>query len=506
MSRLQRSFLNMICGAAGYVVPLLVAFISTPLLLSGLGEAGFGLQNLVGVIIGYLGIMDMNLDTPIVKYLAEDHARDDRESECRLLSATLQLYMLIGIVGMVAIVMGADVLIRRVFMIPAELVEPARVVFRLAGVGFLANMFSSWGRAIVNGLQRYDISNSISVSTTSAATAIGVLVMFAGYGVVGYVFVRILGYLAAGGAHLLVIPRLLPSFRVRWGLDREMLRRIRVYVSSGVVLRLSGMLMVGLDRTLIGAWMGVAAVGVYAVPYLVVNSISNLFGAMLHFTFPMASELHSTNRLGELRAIYAQANRSLAGVASVVFPLMLVLGDRFLVLWVGRGMAEKAAGVFGLMLLAGYIWTLTVILANFVMVGTGHILSTTAYSLTKTGLVSAGYVFLIRSFGLEGAGMALLIGSTADVSWLYFTLSRFLRVTPTRFFLKVYLRPLLLGAAVSGLGFLVKSYVTSWLTLIGMIAILPSIYIWAGFRFGVFAETEKRVLMGLWRVAKQGGV
>ena len=67
-------------SAAGYIVPMLVNFITTPLLLRALGEAAFGLQSLV-VVVGYLSFMDMGLDLPIVKLLAEDRARNIVEAE-----------------------------------------------------------------------------------------------------------------------------------------------------------------------------------------------------------------------------------------------------------------------------------------------------------------------------------------------------------------------------------------------------------------------------------------
>jgi len=66
---------------------MLVNVIATPFLLRGLGEAAYGLQTLVAVIIGYLTMMDMGLDLPIIKILSEDRAKNDIESENRMLSS-----------------------------------------------------------------------------------------------------------------------------------------------------------------------------------------------------------------------------------------------------------------------------------------------------------------------------------------------------------------------------------------------------------------------------------
>ena len=49
-SRLNRAVVNMLSSAAGYVVPMLVNLITTPLLLHALGEAAYGLrETLAGI-------------------------------------------------------------------------------------------------------------------------------------------------------------------------------------------------------------------------------------------------------------------------------------------------------------------------------------------------------------------------------------------------------------------------------------------------------------------------
>ena len=103
MSNIKKSSINIFSGAIGYIVPMLVNLVTTPLLLHTLGETEYGLQSLVSVIIGYLTFMDMGLDLPITKYLAEDRAQQDKTSENHLLSTTLQLYIYIGLAGMISI-------------------------------------------------------------------------------------------------------------------------------------------------------------------------------------------------------------------------------------------------------------------------------------------------------------------------------------------------------------------------------------------------------------------
>ncbi|MBI3240810.1 MAG: oligosaccharide flippase family protein [Chloroflexi bacterium] len=499
MNRLQRSSFNIIFSAAGWAVPALLNFLSTPILLKLLGEAAYGLQTLVAVVIGYLTVMDMGLDIPVTKFLAEDHARGDSESENRLLNTTLQLYTGIGIVGMVIIMLAADVLARRVFEVPDELIRQAVVVFRLAGVGFLASVMSMWGKAIANGLQRYDVASKISIAANLAGVTIGLAAVYAGYGVTGYVFIRVLVSLLTGVAYLISAHQLIPGFRLRLAIDMPILQRVKSYASFGLILRLTGLIVGGLDRTLIGAWLGVAAVALYAVPALVSAAFSQLIGNMLHFIFPMASELYSTNQFEALQNIFIRSMRFVAGLATAMIVPLLVLGDLFLNLWIGPNVTVQSAAVLRLLLLTAYFQAVAAVLTNNFVVGTGRISVFSVYATINGLVVGAGCLLFIRPFGIQGAGLAQLISEAVDIIFMIFVVQRYLQISPLALFRTAYLRPLLLGLAIGALAFLARPIATSWIGLSMVVGCLEIIYLVVGYQIGVFSETEARAAVGLWQ-------
>ena len=500
MNRLQRSSINMLSSAAGYAVPMLVNLIATPLLLRGLGETAFGLQSLVAVIIGYFTVMDMGLAWPIIKYLAEDHAKNDIESENRILSTTLQLYGAIGIVGMVIIVLAADWLARSVFKVPAELIPQATLVFRLAGIGFLGSVGMSWGQALAMGLQRFEISYGVSAVSNVAGIGVGLGMVYAGYGVVGYVLVRVVVSLVSGPAYWLLTRRVLPTFRVQWGIDRATLRRVRGYVGYGAFNRVTSSLVSRLDQTLLGIWAGVGAAGIYSVPFLVVNSLGYMLAYMLGFIFPMASELQSLEQMDRLRDIFIRASRFIAALAGLIFIPLLVLGDLFLAVWT-PSIAAQAAGVLRLLTLAGYVGTLTATLPNSIMVGLGKMRQFMIYTTTHAlGLAVFCFIF-IRPLGIEGAGWALLAICSVDIVYFVIVLRRYLQIAPMHLFICAYIKPILLGIGFAGLAFLMRPIATTWLGLGFASSALGFIYIVAGFAIGIFGETEKRAVLGLWKMA-----
>jgi len=502
MNRLQRSSVNMLSSAMGYIVPILVNFITTPLLLRMLGEAAYGLQSLVAVVIGYLTFMDMGLDLPMIKLLAADRARQDAEAESHLLSTTLQLYAGIGLVGMSGIMLLAGWFARSVFQVPADLVDQAVTVFRLAGIGFLGSVGLSWGRAVAMGLQRFDLTYSVSVVLKSAGTLIGLGVVYAGYGVVGYVLTRMIFTSLSGPIYFLLTRRLLHDFRFRWGIHRVTLQRVGGYLGYGTFIRVIGSLVSRLDQTLIGIWVSVAAAGIYAIPFLMVNSLSYMLAYMLGFIFPMASELQSLGQIDRLRDIFTRASQFITALAGLIFIPLFILGDLFLTVWT-PSIAIQAAVVFRLLTLAGYIGILTVSLANGVMVGLGKMRQFTIYTTIRAAVLALFCFIFIRALGVVGAGWALLLTCSVDIVYFGIVLRRYLQIAPWQLFQRAYLKPMLLGIAFAGLTFLLRSFATSWLGLGLVGSVLGLAYIISGFAIGVFGETEKNSVLGLLQMLRK---
>jgi O-antigen/teichoic acid export membrane protein len=488
----------MLSSAAGYVVPMLVNLVATPLLLRTLGETAYGLQSLAAVVIGYLTFMDMGLGFPIIKLLAEDRARRDADAENSLLSTTLQLYAAIGLIGMAAIMLLSDWLARSVFQVPVGLVSQAAMVFRLAGIGFLGSVAMSWGIAVAMGLQRFDLSYSVSIILGTAGTLIGLGVVYAGYGVVGYVLTRTIFTAFAGPIYFLVTRRLLTTFRFRFGLNRATLRRASGYMGYGTFNRILSSLVSRLDQTLLGVWVGVAAAGIYAVPFMLANSFGYMIAYMLGFIFPMASELQSLGQMDRLRDIFTRASQFIAALAGLIFIPLFILGDSFLAVWT-PSIAAQASGVLRLLTLAGYVGALTASLPNSVMLGLGKMRQFTIYTTVRALVLAIFCLIFIRALGLEGAGWALLLTCSVDVIYLVIVLRRYLQIAPLQLFQRAYLKPMLLGIGFAGLAFLARPFATSWLGLGLVGTTLAAIYLATGFVIGVFGETEKHVIAGLWR-------
>jgi O-antigen/teichoic acid export membrane protein len=484
----------MLASLFGYAVPMLISLVTTPIVLKALGISAYGLVSLVNVIIGYLTVMDMGLDLPITKYLAEDRAKVDNDSANRMLNNALQLYLIIGVVGMLVIILTSNFFAYRVFKVPDDMLSQAVKVFQLAGIGFLGSVAMSWGRAVSMGVQRFEITHGVSIFSNIAGLFLGLWMINLGYGVVGFVFMRVLLSLFAGIGYWLFARHLLPFYRFKLGFDRETLLRVRGYIGYGALNRLIGGLVSGLDKTLISAWLGMAAAGIYSMPFMLVSSLGYMISYMLGFLLPISSELHSTGEIEKLKEIFTRSTRFISALTSMVFIPILIFGDLFITLWVGPEIGYKTRHILTLLALSGVFSTLFISLSNNIIVGIGRIQQFTQYCTVRALVLAIGCFLLIKPFGIEGAGIALLLTNIVDFIFLIIVLKNYLKISPSYLFKAAYLTPLLIGLIMAICTLFLRPFAHTWMGLILSIGLFEILYITISYKFGVFGETEKRVI------------
>ena len=161
----------------------------------------------------------------------------------------------------------------------------------------------------------------------------------------------------------------------------------------------------------------------------------------------------------------------------------------------------KAAGVLRLLTLAGYIGTLTATLPNNMMLGLGRMRQFTTYTTIRAAVLAIFCFIFIRPLGIEGAGWALLSTCSIDIVYLGVVLHDYIHIGRMQLFRQAYLKPILLGIVFIGLSFLMRPLATTWLGFGLVGSILGIIYIIAGFVIGIFGETEKRAIAGLWKMS-----
>jgi len=497
--RLKKSAYNMASSTLGFIAPMVVAFVVTPLLLHALGDAAYGIQVLASIIVGYFAVFDLGLDLPIIKFLAEDRAKKDIRSASLLLSAALKAYIAIGLLGAAITFAASGFLARSVFKLPESQVNQAIWVFRIAGIGFIFSLLLSWGRAFAIGIQRLDVSSGISGIAAIAGNILGLLAVYAGFGVVGYVFCRVAVTAAAGILFIFIARRIAPELNFSRNFERGVLKRISPFVGYGMVYRVTNAFLGRIDQVMLGIWIGVAQAGIYALAASIVPLVIQLLASTITMFVPLASELHGAKQTEYLRNIYIRYAGISAASTTMCFSPLFVFSDYFMRLWVGQPAAQITSRVFSFLLFAGYIGTLATILLVNMLIGLGRMKEFTLFMLARSLFLALACFSLIPYFGLSGAGIAQLLAAFVDVVFMAFLLPRILQINFFHLLQTSYFKPVFLGLSAAAVTWIFKPAVNSWFSLIFCVAFFELIYIVSAFIFKIFAETEKRAAMVIWQ-------
>jgi O-antigen/teichoic acid export membrane protein len=400
---------NALSNLLGAVVPALVALGTVPLVVRGLGEAGYGLYSLVTAIVGYFAVIDINVTAGSVKYIAEFSARRDRGRIAETICFGVMVYALLGVAGALGLFAGAHWFVAHVFSVPAPLRGEAVATLRLAALGFLVGQLQSYLQSVPQSLMRYDISGRLEMAFGTGVPLLTVAVLMAGYGLFEVILLRVV----ASSVHSLVLWRivrhLVPGLRWRWP-RADIKRSLLGFSAYSFLSRFASLSYAYADKLIIGALVGVTGLAYFTVASTLANRILSLTYRLSGVFFPAASALAAAGELARLERIYLKATRYVVYLNGAILVLVAVFAWPVLRYWMNPDFARNGAVVLAVMALSQFVDSLTS-LPSLVNDGMGHPRVSGMFALARAGAGLAIVYAGVALWGIDGAAWGHLAAS-----------------------------------------------------------------------------------------------
>ncbi len=404
--RLARNAMANLLAAA---IPALVMLGTVPLVVRGLGQAGYGVYSLVTAIVGYFAVIDINVTAGSVKYIAQHKAVDDDDQVAETVSFGLASYACIGLAGALGILGCAGWLVHDVFAVPALLRDDALTALQLAAPGFLLSQLQVYLNSVPQALMRYDMSGRVEIVFGVVVPLATVGVLMLGGGLVEVIALRV----CASGAHCVIlwraIRRLLPALRWRWPGARA---RAALLGFSGwsFLSRFATLSYAHADKLMIGALVGVTALAYFAVAATLANRVLGLGFRLSGVFFPATSALAATGELRRLDRTYVKATRYVVFVNAAILALLAVFAHPILAYWMNADFARHGASILAVMALAQFADSLSN-LPSLVNDGMGHPRVSGLFAIARA-LAGLCFVYVgVAGWGIAGAAWAHLAGA-----------------------------------------------------------------------------------------------
>jgi O-antigen/teichoic acid export membrane protein len=485
---------NSLWNLSGSALPMVVALATVPLLIRALGIEGYGIVTLVGSVIGYFAVLDINLTAGSIKYLAEHHAARDRRRFAETFWFGIFFYGLLGLLGAAAIFLAAETLVIRFFKVSDAAYEATVLAFQIGALGFLLSQLQNYLLVVPQALQRYDRSAQseaffgIVVNLASVAAAI------AGMGIVGVIMARV-GVAAVNILYLVwLIRRFRLHLRFRWP-RKEVRTALTSFSAYAYLSKLASVMHQHADKLIVGALAGPVALTFYTVPVTLAGRILGLTYRLSSVIYPRASALAASGRIEELRPVYLGVMRYVTYINLAALGMIVLAGEEFLRRWVGEEFVQQGYPVLVLVTVAFLVDSLTNI-PSLVNDALGHPRITGRFALAN-GVVGVAMVYVGTSLaGIIGAASGHLIASvTMGFSFLIFVHGRTVPISFGETLRKGLGRSLAVGLLIIAVLLPLKWYVPAG--VLGTVAIVSAALLalaFAGFAFVVSVDERAAML------------
>jgi O-antigen/teichoic acid export membrane protein len=412
----------------GQGTPLLIAVLTIPLVIRGLGIERFAVLTLVWALLGYFTLFDLGLGRAVTWLVARGIKADESGGSGAMLGTALGASAVLGVAGAVILFLAGELY----FSAPELIVdETLRGEVNLSLVIVVALLpvitCSSVLQGVLEGYQRFDAANLIRVPA-------GVLAYLAPLAVLQFtdklppVVAAVTAVRVATVLAQFLVCRTIASHRPLVLAPRKAwLGRLLRFGGWLTVSNTIGPLMVYLDRFVIGALISLSAVAFYTTPFEVVTKLWIVPIALATTLFPAfaAASAQNTAKPAELFA------QGIGFMFAVMVPLafaIVAFAPEGLQLWLGDDFASKSATV-ARVLAVGVLVNALAFVPLALIHGAGRTDLTAAVHLAELPLYIGILWFLTSRFGIEGAATAWAIRAAVDCLALLWVASTLL---PTR--------------------------------------------------------------------------
>jgi O-antigen/teichoic acid export membrane protein len=402
---------NVISGYLNTGSVAVIALVTTPILVHGLGLEAYGVWVIVGSLALYREILQFGFAKATPKYVAEYSALQD---EGRVRTSIATTFWILAVPGAAALLLGLGLVAAFpiLFDLEPSVREAAQVLVAIMVIDLAVSIPCDAFAGTLIGLQRFDLLNWTLIAVAVAQAVAWMIVLAFGGGLVLLGVVTVAARLVGHLWRFLLARRLLPHLSISpRRADRNLVKPAAGLSIWYGIADVSDLLLTRIDTIVVGLVLGVEAAAVYAVGQKLTLVIGQLMVPISSLFFPHASELAAQGDAVRLRETLVTATRVVLGIAAPLSITMAILAGPILQTWVGSGFGDAVPVVI---LLAAAYATGALSAPGLVMLqGVGRARGPAAIWVSEATLNLGLSLLLAHLIGLEGVALATLLASVA---------------------------------------------------------------------------------------------
>jgi O-antigen/teichoic acid export membrane protein len=401
---------NSIANISGLLIPLVIFFLVTPILISNLGTSHFGVLTLFLAGVALVASFDFGLNSGGTRALGEAIYQDGNKSFIALAYEWWSAYLVLGFIMAISI-LALGLFFFEIFGIDDSFIFNIRwhILFYFSITTFCGFCASSC-QLVWRAKEMFLGSMVLQVTYGSILwLGCGSLAWF------GFGIDHVLSWIAALSILFVFINKfslmyLLKEYRWLPRLYFKNIVKLRSYNLYAFSAQVASNMTYHADKFIISALLGPVLVGYYGIASNLSSKILMLVATGSGFIFPRVVRLSAQSETKSLSDTYLQASRYVMLLSWPLVIVAIIFGGQFLRLWLGDEISIEVVGPLRLLLVAYFINSLSVI-ASQVFNGIGNAKVGAFFATTGAVVNLLGCLVLIPFLGLIGVALASVLAS-----------------------------------------------------------------------------------------------
>jgi O-antigen/teichoic acid export membrane protein len=481
-------FINIAWSWLGFITIIGSSTIVMPMLIRRLGTAQFGIWALAVSLVEYFWLIDLGFRPATVKLSAEFRALGRLDELNSLINTALAYSFIAGFLVLAVAWPNVGRIARTLHMDNPAFIFLVRVVSLSWAAGLVFNVFA----AVLEGFQRFDLSNHVSIISTLLRSSFSLGLVLAGYGLremgVVLLFSQFLGYVVTYVYCRRVNAgmRFSPRF-INWAMARRVFSYARQIVGGVIAGRISQAAL----PSVIAHFKPPQFITYFTQTQKMMDYAADAISRVALVTAPRVTDWFARGYRQQIVDLTRTANRYSVTLWGLLASYLFVYGGNLCRVWINQEFGDWAARLLPFFLV-GYTCWMGQFVSAAVLMGIARYGGYSITLFSEALLAIAAVAFILPRYGLVASAAAISAGMViARCLILSRLFSREFGLSQTRFLGTVFWRPMvLITSSVSGL-WLCREFVApgnTWPQLIFTGVVFALLYALLAFHFVVAGE------------------
>lgn len=403
----------------GYALPLFIAVLTIPWLVTNLGEEAFGLLTLGWILVGFASVFDLGLGRALTKYISEQVSQAIYSSLWPQVRFVFKFMLVSSFVVLLLSELASHWLIHDILVLSDDFKNEALIAMMVLLLSIPLVVISNLFIAVLEGTGQV---KSVALVRSIMGSLMFLLPLFAwqmSLGMLGVMVSLLLARLVAlFGYALFARTSLLTWYSMRMSVSSSqhwLLLKAGGWMSVSTVL---APILTTTDRFIIGAILSVSLVTYYSTPIDMLMKLQVFSAALMAVVFPAFAASYLSN-IKRTHLLYSKSSLLLGVVMFSIAALTLLFGKQVLSLWLDESFARQSEWVLYWAAIGLFVNALSFVpFALLQAIGRADI--TAKINLIEMPLYFVLLFFALSEWGIVGAAIASTLRLTINSFVLFY--------------------------------------------------------------------------------------